>query len=247
MSAWGRLGALAAAVVMMACAAARAADVVVLRTGSMYEGTVIRFDASDLEMAVDGGRVLLRRSQIASIHFETTAAEVRRLLDGVRPGGPAAPMPADERALGAWHKNDRIEIRIKSAEIKRVWYRDLFRLRQRSDAELLVLTFEVVNPHDTKNLKYRDNELTGSSFVMVDDRGDASRAGNFGLGTHIEGALKPDDDIGPKKTVTHVVVFEKPRRSTDFVTVTVRLSGFGASGDAKFRVKAEEMGLRSWP
>ncbi|MCW5765689.1 MAG: hypothetical protein KIT68_06910 [Phycisphaeraceae bacterium] len=238
--------ALAAMVLLAAVAlAARAADVVVLKTGAMYEGTLIRFNNSELEMAVEGGKVLLQRSQVSSIHFETTTEAVKKLLQGQPQPTPLPAPPADdELALGAWHKTDRIEIRVKSVEIRRVDYRDLFRTKQRTSNDMLVVTLEIINPSDSKPLRYRDNDFTGFSSLIVDDRGTGSQPVSFGLGARIEGALKSDDEIGPKKTATHVVVFDRPRAGAAFVTFNQSLAGFGATGKAKWRLTAADMAAK---
>jgi len=218
-----------------------ATDVVVLEGGKMMEGRVISFDQDELVLEIESGKALLTRGDIASIHFDSTVAEIRAAMSQrPRPKDVSSREPLDFRE---WFRASEIEVRVSQAAIARVSVTDLFGEMQQSTDDHLQLTLEIRNTSERRILRYREGVFS-NSFQLRDDVDNILRGVSFGFTNAVQGALEEGSEIDPRQSVTHVEIFRVPPPKTRHLDLTVDLSAFGLEGTAVFRITRADLG---WP
>ena len=231
-----------------ALALAATADVAVMRTGVVHEGTLNRFDADELVLTIPSGRIILDRADIASVHFGLTAAQYKQYFSSAanpapgtntppntphQPSGAVNP-PAGTR-VGQPYNGGHFALTLVSAKIGMPNVSDLFKRRERDVETSLILTFRVDNPDDRRIVRYEEpNPFLGRHFSLTDDAGNAIRIADYGLGSTIVGALDGNADILPGEYAQHVEVFSAPPPLTKSLVLHMRNSAFGGSGTSRF-------------
>lgn len=231
-----------AAFVLLACALADAStDVVVLKSGTMMEGRVETFDEGELILLIESGKTILVRDDIASIHFDTTVAQVTSAQSDVAPAsaqtGAKAPV-----AVGEWFTHNDVELRVSKVVIGKVPVRDVLDDLKESTNELMQVHFQVRNASDRKILRYSGSRMFGNHYVLRDDVDNVIRGVSFGFGNRVDGALKDGQEIDPGSQVNHVEIFRVPPPKTQHLDLALDLDAFGAEGKVDFRIGRTDLG-----
>ncbi len=224
-----------------------AADVVVLRSGTMMEGEVVSLDEAELVLEIESGRSILERAEVRSIHFDTTAAALRDADGNERqdraPGDEAEDRVFDFGDKETYDVGDAVEkgalrLRLSGVEVRRVRIVDLFGNETRTRDEHLVLEFDVWNVGPRRALEVRGHPVFGGRLVhVVNPEGEALPAATFGPGRRALGALEDDAKIAPGDEATHVEAFETPDAGAEDLTVVVDLSRFGGDGVVRWSLE----------
>lgn len=223
-----------------------ATDVVVLRSGTTMEGTVVSLDDHEIVLEIEGGKSILDRDDVRSIHFDTTASQLAT-DDEDHPGdeddddrdGPVFRI-GDKKTLdvGDAIETNRLRVRLTSVDVERVRVVDLFGKTSQSRAPYLVLTFEVWNIDNRKSLTVQGNPVFGEKLVRLETgAGDEVEAHGFGAGSAVDGALRDADTIGPGDREGHLEVFEIPGDDDESLELRLDLTRFGDAGVVRWRIE----------
>jgi hypothetical protein len=233
----------------LGAAACLAADVVVLRSGTMMEGTVVSLDGDELVLEIEAGKSILDRGDVRSVHFDTTIEE----LGGGDDAGPGAAPDApdegpvfrigDKKAFGVGDavETNTLRVRLTGVATERVRIVDIFGNVKDSREEQLVFTFEVRNVGTREVLTVRGNPVFGDKLILLEDQeGDEIKAQSFGAGSRVEGALQDGDEIDPGDRDGHLEVFKVPGGDVERLELRVDLARFGDGGIVRWVVERWE-------
>lgn len=226
--------------VLCAVAVVRSAagDVVVLRSGTVLEGTAKSFDGERLTLAVEAGTTVLERAAIAAVHFGITkqqyeAGEATRSPD--RTPAPSASPPDGQVAWGGHVRTATFTLAVVRARIATTQIRDMMGDAKVGTTPDLQITLSVRNVAERKVLRFREpNPFLANPFLLHDDVGNQIRGVNYGFGSEVVGALTGKEDVLPDQTATHLLLFQIPPPKTKQLTLTMDLSVFGEEGSRTF-------------
>lgn len=140
--------------------------------------------------------------------------------------------------MGESYSADHFDLRVVSSQIAITKVESSLGGGEGKTPDLQIM-LEVVNTHDRKIVRYRDNQFM-AKFVLHDDVDNHIRGISYGMSNPV-GALSNGDDILPGETATHVEVFKVPPPSTEHLTLTVDLEAFGEEGEVKFRIPFDQV------
>ncbi len=222
----------ALAALALAAASALAADVVVLRDGTMLEGTALAMDREDLRFRVDDTRRLIARDEIRSIHLDATIDEVRAALGHDQPDDddPPAHHPGEIVQVGP------LEITLRQPAIERVHLVDLMGEPYQSRRRVLTLRFDVRNIQDYGALRVAaSGSMAGELVTVLDHDGRPIPRADFRAGSRLRDALRDGREIDPGETVSHLEAFAQPPDDAHHLTCVLDLRRFGGDGTVRFR------------
>lgn len=246
----------ACAVAWAGATACLAADVVVLRSGTMMEGQVLRLDADELVLSIESGKSILDRDDVRSIHFDTTIGELSRPVESPRERD-ASPeekedrdagdeqrvfVPSDKKEfdLGDAVRAGSLRLRLAEASIRKVEVVDLLGGVNESRDPFLVLRFEVANVGDMRSLRVSGDPVFGEARVRVESgEGDRIRGKSFGAGSRVQGELQDGQTIGVGGEREDLRVFERPGEGVEEIVVRVDLARYGEKGELTWRIAGE--------
>lgn len=243
----------AAVMVLAGTTASLATDVVVLKSGTMMEGEVVSLDASEVVLTIESGKSILDRSNVRSIHFDTTIGELRRpTAPDAEPDRAPAPAKDDDRvfsphdkeafALGDAVEAGSLRLRLADATIRRVRVVDLLGGVKESRDEFLVLRFEAANVGDGRDLEVSGDPAFGAPLLRVEDeKGNRISGKSFGAGSHVEGELRDGEKIVRGDEKEDLEVFELPGAGVKALVVRVNLERFGGKGMVTWRLERGEV------
>ena len=217
------------------------ADVVVMQSGKMHEGTVTGFDGTDLTIKISDGKVILEKPEVASVHFGITLAEYRKQLASA----PSTPTK-EPRDNGAVKFGDSASVKHISIKVTRAWvgkpnvFNRITNRTAQAINDTLIVRFEIENT-DERRIARRMKNALGSHFLMEDDVENVIRWVNFGFSDNIEGTMSTNADLLPMRTATHDVAFQVPPPKTKSLTAFVDMRAFGESGRLAFLIPIEKV------
>jgi hypothetical protein len=216
------------------------ADVVVLVSGTIKEGTVRSIDDQKLVLKEGSASTVIARKQILNILLGIGRAEYD--AQSARGGSPKSTPPRDAIDFGKEFRSDRFSLALTGAEVGYPKVKDMFGDFKQGQSEQLILTMQLSNTHDRKILRYKEgNMFLDGYFHLQDDVDNDIRGVSFGMGSTIEGALTGSEDINPGEDVTHVEVFRLPPKKTQFLLLSVNLEAFGGEGSVCFKLPIEQV------
>jgi hypothetical protein len=239
---------MAAAVIAGSAAACLAADVVVLKSGTMMEGDVVSLTGKELVLRIESGKSILDRADVRSIHFDTTVAELTAPTKSpdTAPDKKATPnendrpvfSPGDKKefALGDAVRVGSLRLRLADVSIRKVRVIDLLGGVNESRDDFLVLRFEAANVGSGRDLVASGDPVFGEALVRVEGSSGARIKGkSFGAGSRVEGELRDGEKITAGNEAEDLEVFEFPGEKVEEIVVRVNLERFGEKGTLVWR------------
>lgn len=218
-------------------------DVIVMKSGKVHVGVVLKLDRDELVLQIASGKMLLDRSDLASIHFNTTARAVGKPNPGKKESTEDTALPA-KKFKERSKKNSFIEVSIIGVSIGKTRSSDLFDDNKKSKTERLQIRFRFRNLLTNDSIEFDTPGIFGSAFFRVaDDAGDRVKGITLGPGIDLVGELDDGHDIHPGKTAEHVTIFNPPSSDFKHLDVTVNLEAFGREGTLSFKVTRADLGL----
>ncbi|MEZ6008263.1 MAG: hypothetical protein R3F05_10930 [Planctomycetota bacterium] len=217
------------------------ADVIVLKSGTVIEGTTDSVDATKVVLQVEGGSSSLERSSVASIHFGISKADYERQ----RRAGPAqqtaAAAPADVIEWGAPAEAEGITLAVASVRVGTTAVHGFGGPGRGTNPDLQI-ALAISNTSDRKILRYdTPNRFMASPFQLRDDVDNVIRGVRYGAGSEVVGALTGNEDFEPGSRGSHLLVFAVPPPKTKFLILSVDLSVFGCQVIVRFSIPAERI------
>lgn len=228
-------------------------DVVVMKSGKVHEGVVLKLDGDELTLQIEGGKILIDRGNLSAIHFNATAADVAKqggdAADGGRKtsdagGRPAGKKPAAGKFRERSKKNADIEVSVIGAHIGKIRSSDIFDDNKKSSDDRLQVRFRFRNLTTNDGIEYETPGLFDSAFFRVADEGGTRVKGiTLAPGEDLIGALEDGHVINPGKTAEHVEIFKTPSDDFKHLDVSVSLKAFGREGTFTYRITRADLGL----
>ena len=129
-------------------------------------------------------------------------------------------------------------ITVKGASVGQVALKNLFGDPRTSEDEFLKITIELSNVSDGKKVDYLTWQSGGfgSDFAtLVDDKGNRYRKANFGSSTTVVGGAG-HESIYPQKSITDVLVFERPVTTATWLHLELEAENFDGKGKVRFEI-----------
>lgn len=217
------------------------ADLVILRSGTIYEGNVHEFDNEELILDVESGTTILKKKEIASIHFDRTVKEYKA-KQSKRLSLQTIQSSEEVIAFGQEMKTDKLSLTITSARIAKPKVKDMFGDMREGENLNLLVAFRILNTMDRKILRYQKSSIfERENFSLRDDAYNEIRPVSYGWGYIVIGALTGTEDINPNKEAKHIVVFSIPPEKTKYLILSVNLKAFGEQGIINFKIPVKQI------
>lgn len=249
--------------VFCACAAALAlfasafaADVVVMKNGTMMEGTVDSMTQQTLRLMFPGGESTIQRTEIASVHLNATIDDVRKLLTppttppvtppvtpppiGPAPGTPpvTAPPAPPPGPYETWANLGDVRVRITSARAGKVKVKEFTGRVKSTSNNRLIVDFEIQNVSANRTVTFRGVPF-GDMFTCRNTDGRNNKPYRpSGFGESIEGQTQLPMDIPAQYMVNHIEYFDDVPGVEKGIVVTINGEGFGQPGTATLTIPA---------
>jgi hypothetical protein len=135
-----------------------------------------------------------------------------------------------------------VQVKVKSVKVGQVPLKDLMDGGEgRSEDALLSIQLEVKNLSETKKVDYRTwgggSVFFGTRIGLTDNFDNRYKLVNFGFGSEVVGAVE-SESVYPGKSITDVIVFEKPIEKVEFLNLELPAEQFGGSGMLRIRIPA---------
>jgi len=159
---------------------------------------------------------------------------------------PASPAPEPPKIVWNDAKNalrlGDVEVQITGLKVGKVAVKDLFGTDKQSTDDLLTISVEVSNTSTGKKIDFRSwqaerMEFDGVFAALTDNNENTYKRINFGAGTKISGSVG-DDSIYPGKSVTDILVFEKPVDTAKLFHLELPGKNFNSEGILRFEIPA---------
>lgn len=246
----------AAALVLLA--SAFAADVVVMKSGVLMEGTVDSMTQQTLRLMFPGGESTIQRTEIASVHLNTTIDDVRKLLTppATTPANPTPPVtpppvgpapgttppvttpPPPAGPYETWAYLGDVRVRISSARAGKVKIKEFTGRVKSTSNNRLIVDFEIQNVSANRTVTFRGVPF-GDMFTCRNTDGRNNKPYKpSGFGESIEGQTQLPVDIPAQYFVNHTEYFDDVPGVDKGIVVTINGEGFGQSGTATITIPA---------
>jgi len=154
---------------------------------------------------------------------------------------PPAPAVQWADASNAVRQGD-VQVQVKGLTVGKVSLKDMFGETLESVDEVLALTLVISNMSAGKKIDFSTWRGADFSFrrdfgSLTDDKENVYRRINFGLGRKPVGGAD-SESIYPGKTITDVLVFEKPVDAAKWLHLELPAGNFGGEGMIRFEVPA---------
>jgi hypothetical protein len=161
--------------------------------------------------------------------------------------GGASSISKDEWAdASSAVQQGNVRVSIETVGVGKVQLSDLTRSTSSKD-DLLQVTVRIENLDDGKKLTYRSWGTKSTEIISQDKAGVEDDLGNsyanvhFGFGTKVVGQAG-NASIYPMKSVTDVLVFERPVAKAKSLKISLPAAAFGGTGMLRFRVPIDTIG-----
>lgn len=159
-------------------------------------------------------------------------------LRGASADSEALSTPVPQLEIGQTHQVDGLDITLESAKIeapqvKRAYSSEVGPAEKPS----LVFTVKIQNTDERKVLKYREDK-----FRLRDDVDNEIRPAYYSFSSErLAGALGSRFEITPGSTVSHIEAFNIPLPKTEYLVLSVDLSGFDRDGIIEYKIPASSI------